>query len=144
MHYWRGNGKRLIPPYTGLHTRYEGDLKKKLRERFDRYSILGVWDFQSPENCTFHVENHEKTAGDIPAGVEDHVRDNFFTPEDFEQVVVDAASRNDTMRQLLALLRETSLPGKEAIPYLGESAVYDQVLRLASRNKIALNVGGCW
>ena len=48
------------------------------------------------------------------------------------------------MKQLLALLRSEPLSGEEAIPYLGELAIYEEVLEVAANEKIALNVGGRW
>jgi hypothetical protein len=116
----------------------------KLKDRFDRYAILHVWDFQNPSQCTFHVEPHKGSGGGIPAAVEKHIRANFFAPEDFETFIVAAATRGETMKLVLALLRGEPLPGKEAIPYLGQSQVLEEVLAVASRDKIALNVGGTW
>jgi hypothetical protein len=131
--------------YDALHKRrFQPELVGKLKERFDRYAILHVWDFQNPSQCTFHVEPHRASGGGIPAAVEKHIRDNFFAPEDFETFIVDAASRGDSMKQVLALLRCEPLPGKEAIPYLGEANVLEEVIDLAARDKTALNVGGTW
>jgi len=124
--------------------RFYPELTGKLKERFDRYAILHVWDFQNPAQCTFHVENHRSTGGGIPAAVEKHIRENFFAPEDFEPFIVDAAGRGETMKQVLALLRGEPLPGKEAIPCLGESEVQEEMLNVAAADKIALNVGGTW
>ncbi len=131
--------------YRSLHDRRFGpDLTKKLKERFDRYAILCVWDFQNPTSCTFHVESVQAAGGAMPAAVENHIRDNFFAPEDFASFVVEAAGRGDTVKQVLALLRGEPLPGKEAIPYHGEEKVYEDILEVAASDKIALNVGGTW
>ena len=124
--------------------RFYPELTSKLKEHFNRYAILHIWDFQNPAQCTFHVENHGASGGSIPAAVEKHIRKNFFAPEDFETFIVDAAGRGETMKQVLALLRGEPLPGKEAIPYLGESDVQEEVLNVAALDKIALNVGGTW
>jgi hypothetical protein len=133
------------PPYETLHKRrFYPELVSKLKERFDRYAILQVWDFQNPAACTFHVEYHRASGGAIPAAVEEHIKDNFFAPEDFEAFAVAAAGRGETMRQVLALLRSEPLPGTEAIPYLGENEVFEQILVVASQDKIALNVRGTW
>lgn len=129
---------------TLYERRFSPDLSKKLKERFDRYAILHVWDFQTPTSCTFHIEAHQATGGAIPAAVEKHIRDNFFAPEDFEAFITDAAGRGETVKQVLALLRGEPLPGKEAIPYHGEAEVYEDILEVAARDKIALNVGGTW
>ena len=130
--------------YSKLHAKFEGALKAELRNRFDRFALLKTWDFQAPKNCTFDEEAHGATGADIPAAVEKHVVTNHFAPEDFEAFIVQAAARNDTMRQALALLREPPLPGLTAIPYLGDFYVYEQVLGIVAKDKIALNAGGRW
>ncbi len=133
------------PQYKTLHTRrFYPELVTKLKDRFDRYAILHVWDYQNPAACTFHVEYHRSSGGAILAAVETHIRGNFFAPEDFEAFVVAAAGRNETMRQALALLRSEPLAGTEAIPYLGENEVFEQILVVASQDKIAVNVRGTW
>lgn len=136
--------KESDPQYRGLYGKYEGALKTALKSRFDRYALLATWDFQSPKNCEFHEEFHGATGADIPAAVEKHVMENHFAPEDFEAFIVQAAGRNETMRQVLALLREPPLPGQSAIPYLGDVNTYDQVLRIVAKDKVALNIGGHW
>lgn len=130
--------------YTKLHLKYEGALKSELKTRFDRYALLATWDFQTPKNCTFNEEVHGGTGADIPAAVEKHVSENHFAPEDFEAFIIQAANRNDTMRQILGLLREPPLPGQTAIPYLGDGNIYDQVLRVVAKDRVALNASGRW
>jgi hypothetical protein len=130
--------------YAKLHTKFEGALKAELRNRFDRYALLKTWDFRAPKNCTFDEEAHGAAAADIPAAVEQHVTENHFAPEDFEAFIVQAAARNDTMRQVLALLREPPLPGRIAIPYLGDLYIYEQLLGIVAKDKVALNAGGRW
>jgi len=51
--------------------------------------------------------------------------------------------RSETMTRVLALLRDPS-PGADLIPYLGDHAIYEQVLRVAARDKIAVNRNGTW
>jgi hypothetical protein len=114
--------------------RFYPELVAKVKERFDRYAILHVWDFQNPAQCTFHIEPHKASGGAIPAAVEKHIRENFFAPEDFETFIVDAAARGDSMKSVFALLRGEPLPGQEAIPYLGEGDVLEEVI----------DVGGTW
>lgn len=130
--------------YKNLQNKYEAALKSDLKSRFDRYVLLATWDFQNPSACTFHEEMHGATGAGISDGVEKHVKENHFAPEDFEDVVVGAAKRNETMRQLLALLREPPLPGQQAIPYLGDVTTYENVLRIVAKDKIAMNVSGRW
>lgn len=129
--------------YVALHKKFDTDLRKELAERFSRYAILARWDFQTPTACTFHVEAHDASGAAIPAAVEKHLRDNFFAPEDFESFIIEAARRSDTMSQALALLRDPA-PGKDLIPYLGDHAIYEQVLRIAAHDRIAINRNGSW
>jgi len=137
---WKQNDSQ----YDKLHRKYEGALKTELKGRFDRYALLATWDFQAPTHCSFHEEAHGTAGSEIPAAVERHVADNYFAPEDFETFIIQAAHRNETMKQLLALLREPPLPGQIAIPYLGDVITYEHVLRIVSKDKIALNIGGRW
>ena len=131
------------PQYTQYHKKFDGDLRKELAERFNRYAMLARWDYQAPTTCVFHLEEHGGSGAAIPAAVEKHARENFFAPEDFEAFIIEAAKRSDTMTQVLALLRDPS-PGADLIPYLGDHAIYEQVLRVAARDKIAVNRNGTW
>ena len=72
------------------------------------------------------------------------MRENHFAPEDFEKITLEAAGRGDTMRQLLTQLREPPLPGELAIPYLGDLPIFESVLRIVAKGKIAVNAGGRW
>lgn len=132
--------------YGELYKQFDRELRKDLAARFDRYAILANWNFQNPTACIFHTEPHGATGSGIPAAVEKHIKDNHFFSaegEDFEQFIVGCASRNDTMKQVLLLLRDPPVD-TEVIPYLGDSAIYEQVLRVAARDRIALNVNGTW
>jgi hypothetical protein len=137
---WKENDSQ----YAQFHRKYEGTLRNELKARFDRYSILASWDFQSPTNCTFHEEAQSAAGADIPAAVEKHIFANHFVTEDFKAFLVKCASRGDTIRQVLALLREPPMPGQSAIPYIGDVNIYEQVLRTVANDKIAINVGGRW
>lgn len=131
--------------YASLYRKkFYPELKKKLEERFDRYAALEIWDFQDPTACTFHVEGHGGSGGAIPGAVEKHFRKNHFAPENFTPFIVDAATRGDTVEVVLSLLRGEPLPGQEAMPYFGVTQTYEDIVGVASKDKIALNVGGTW
>ena len=132
------------PQYKELHRKFNTELRRDcLAGRFDRYALLAQWDYQNPVACRFHKELHGATGADIPGAVEKHIRDNHFAPEDFEAFVVDAAKRGDNMKSVLSFLRDPS-PGGNLIPYLGDPTIYEQVLRVAAHDKIALNRDGTW
>lgn len=139
------DGERDKDKYADIHRRFERDLRRELSTRFDRFALLQRWNYQQPSSCLFHVEPCV-TAPDMIAGaVEDGVRVNFFALEDFEAFVVAAAQRGDTMKALLALLREPpAKPDQESIPYLGDVALYEQTIRVTAKDKIALRVGNSW
>lgn len=131
--------------YRALHTKYDGELRKSLASYFGSYALLLNWNYQSPQNCKFSVEQVTKTGADIPIAVEDSIRDNLFAPEEFEGAVLDAAENGRTMKQLLDDLREPAArPETDCIPYLGETPLYERVLRIVAGGKMALNVSGTW
>jgi hypothetical protein len=66
-----------------------------------------------------HEERHGGAGSDIPAAVESHITANH-------------------------LLREPPLPRESAIPYLGDLAIYEQVIRCVAKGRIAINVAGHW
>ena len=136
--------KQQDQQYSKLHTKFENALKAELKVRFDRYALLRTWNFQTPKSCAFDEEPLGVPGADVPAAVEQHVTKNHFAPEDFEALIVQAAARNDTMRQVIALLREPPLPGQIAIPYLGDLFIYEQVLGIVAKDKIAINASGRW
>lgn len=133
------------PVYADIFRRFDKDLRRELGERFDRFALLHRWNFQQPATCSFHVELCQTTADKLAKVVEDKVRADFFAPEDFNVFIQSAAQRNDTMKQALAQLREPpAKPDVDAIPYLGDHAIFEQTIRCAARDLVALNVGGTW
>jgi hypothetical protein len=96
-----------MPSCTQNSRAPEGRTPKSLR------SVRASQDLGFPgakKNCTFDEEAHGATGVDIPAAVEQHVTDNHFAPDDFDAFIVQAATCNDTMRQVPAILREPPLP----------------------------------
>jgi hypothetical protein len=132
-------------PYTDIFRRFDKDLRRELGERFDRFALLHRWNFQQPTTCSFHVEPVNTTPDKLAKEIEDKIRADTFAPEDFTAFIRAAAERNDTMKQVLAQLKEPpAKPDADTIPYLGDHAIYEQTLRVAARDLIALNVGGTW
>jgi hypothetical protein len=135
---WKDNE----PVYAGIFKRFDGDMRRELGERFDRFALLRRWNFQQPTTCVFATEPCVTAADKMAKAVEDGVRANFFAPEDFEPAIIAAAQRGDTMKQVLALLREPpAKPDQDAIPYLGDHAMYEETIRVAAKDRISLNVG---
>lgn len=131
--------------YSALHGKYDGELRKQLGERFDRVAVISRWNFQSPKSCEFHVETLGQTGARIPAEVERIVRENLFDQTEFSAHVITAAASSQLVKDLLTHLREPPVkPEQDAIAYLGDTAIYEQVLRLAAQGKIAVNAGNRW
>ncbi|MBP7052835.1 MAG: hypothetical protein KBE65_17650 [Phycisphaerae bacterium] len=138
---WKDNE----PVYAGIFKKFDTDLRRELGNRFDRYVLLRRWNFQKPATCVFATEPCVTAAKEMAKAVEDSVRANYFAPEDFEPFIIAAAQRGETMKQVLAQLREPpAKPDQDAIPYLGDHAMYEQTMSVVARDRIALNVGNTW
>ncbi len=128
--------------YKKLQTKYQNELRDILKKRFDRFAILHQWNFSDPKQCVFSVESLKKHGIEIPNAIEDAVTDDLFVPEDFEEFALEAAAAGSSVGKLLAELQEPRPAGRECIPWLGETAMKERVLRLCAKGKIAINLRG--
>lgn len=135
---WSGQN----PEYKKLHTEYQGALRDILKKRFDRFAVLHRWNFADPNQCIFSVESLKKQGAQIPESIEEALINDLFVPEDFEDLVLEAAANNSAVGKLLRELQEPRPAGQDCIPWLGETAMKERVLRLCSRGKIAINLRG--
>jgi hypothetical protein len=130
------------PEYKKLHGKYQGELRDILKKRFDRFAVLHRWNFANPAQCEFSLESLREQGAKIPQAIEDALVNDLFVPEDFEELVLEAAADNAPLGKLLRELQEPR-PGEAAcIPWLGETAMKERVLRLCARGKIAINLRG--
>jgi len=130
------------PEYKKLHTKYQGELRDILKIRFDRFAVLHHWNFTDPSQCEFSVESLKKQGAQIPEGIEEALINDLFVPEDFEDLVQEAAGENSAVGKLLRELQEPRPAGQDCIPWLGETSMKERILRLCARGKIAINVRG--
>lgn len=135
---WSGQS----PEYKKLHTKYQGELRDILKKRFDRFAVLHRWNFADPAQCKFSVESLKKQGAQIPEGIEEALINDLFVPEDFEDLVLEAAADNSAVGKLLRELQEPRPAGQDCIPWLGETSMKERILRLCSRGKIAINLRG--
>lgn len=135
---WSGQG----PEYKKLHSEFQGVLRDNLKKRFDRFAVLHRWNFADPNQCMFSVENLKKQGAQIPEGIEEALLNDLFVPEDFEDLVLEAAADNSAVGKLLRELQEPRPAGQDCIPWLGETAMKERILRLCARGKIAINLRG--
>ena len=130
------------PEYRKLHREFEGTLRDNLKKRFDRFAVLQRWDFTDPAQCRFSVERLDKQGAQIPDAIEAALADDLFVPEDYEALVLEYASDNASLGKLLRELQEPRPAGQDCVPWLGETAMKERLLRLCAKGKIAINVRG--
>lgn len=130
------------PEYRKLHKEFESTLRDNLKKRFDRFAVLSRWNFADPAQCKFSVERLDKQGSQIPEAIEEALTSDLFVPEDFEELVIEFANNNEAVGKLLRELQEPRPAGQDCIPWLGETAMKERLLRLCARGKVALNVRG--
>jgi hypothetical protein len=135
---WSGQS----PEYKKLQTRYQGELRDILKKRFDRFAVLHRWNFTDPSQCQFSVESLKKQGAQIPDAIEEALINDLFVPEDFEDLLLEAAGDNASVGKLLRELQEPRPAGQECIPWLGETSMKERILRLCAQGKVAINLRG--
>lgn len=128
--------------YRKLQSKYQGELRDILKKRFDRFAVLHRWNFGDPAKCEFHVETLREQGAKVPEAIEAALTNDLFVPEDFEQLVLEAAANNSSVGKLLKELQEPRPAGQDCIPWLGETAMKERIVRLCAKGKIAINLRG--
>ncbi len=116
------------------------ELIPKLKSRFDRFALLSEWNYAEPAKCKFEEAKHDAQGDKIPDAVDRLVREEVFIPEEFEEYVLKLAENSESVGKLLKDLREPRPGGKPCIPWLGEIAVKERVIRICAEGQIALNL----
>ncbi|QRG05804.1 DUF499 domain-containing protein [Xanthobacter dioxanivorans] len=130
------------PEYRKLQTKYQNELRDILKKRFDRFAVLHRWNFTEPTKCEFHVETLREQGAKIPDAIEQTLINDVFVPEDFEALVLEAAGDNAPVGKLLRELQEPRPAGQDCIPWLGEIAMKERLVRMCARGKVAINLRG--
>lgn len=130
------------PDYRKLQSKYQGELRDILKKRFDRFALLHRWNFGDPAKCEFHVEALREQGAKVPEAIEAALTNDLFVPEDFEELVLEAAANNISVGKLLNELQEPRPVGQDCIPWLGETAMKERIVRLCSKGKVAINLRG--
>ena len=128
--------------YRKLQTKYQNELRDILKKRFDRFAILHRWNFAEPIKCEFHLERLREQGVKIPQAIEQALVNDLFVPEEFEDLVMQAADNNASVGKLLRELQEPRPAGQYCIPWLGETAMKERILRMCARGKVAINLRG--
>jgi len=135
---WSGQN----PEYKKLHREFESTLRDNLKKRFDRFAVLQRWNFSDPAQSKFSVERLDKQGSQIPDAIEEALTGDLFVPEDFEELVLEYAHSNESVGKLLREMQEPRPAGRDCIPWLGETAMKDRLLRLCAKGKVAINMRG--
>jgi hypothetical protein len=135
---WTGQSSE----YGKLQQKYQKDLREIIKKRYDRFAIVNKWNFASPEQSRFHLEGLKAQGSLIPDAIETAIREDLFIPEDFAELVLEAAHENSSVGKLLRELREPRPAGNDCIPWLGETLMKERVIRLAAQGKVAINLRG--
>lgn len=131
--------------YRALHQDFDRPLRASLKSRFNRFAVLRKWDFQQPQNCAFEIEKITEQGGDIPTAVEAKILSDLFDQTEFKQFVLKRAKDSDFVGSMMDDLTEPPPPNAgEAIPFLGETKIYEFVLDIAASGDLVLNVSGTW
>lgn len=131
--------------YRGLHQDFDRPLRQILKSRFNRFALLRKWDFQSPQKCSFDVEKITDQGSNIPSAVEKKILSDLFDQTDFKKFVLQRAKDSDFVGNLIDDLMEPPPPNAgDAIPFLGETKVFELIIDIAAEGYIVLNVGGNW
>ena len=128
--------------YRQLRTKFEGELRGKLKGRFDRFAVLEEWNYADPAKCRFEDRSHGAQGDKIPEKVDQIIKQEVFIPEEFEDYVLKLADNSDSVGKLLKDLKEPRSGGKACIPWLGETEVKERVVRMCAAGAIAINVRG--
>jgi hypothetical protein len=129
--------------YKPLFATYQtSHLRPKLKDKFDAFSLLDIWNFGQPDQCRFTIEKHNVTGDKIPKAIHTKIESELFVAEDFEAAAVAHATASSSLAKFIGELQEPAIGGKHSIPWLGEVAAKEKVLRLCAAGKLAIDVRG--
>jgi hypothetical protein len=129
--------------FRPLHATYQNShLRPRLRDLFDTFAILDIWNFVHPEQCRFLIEKHNATGDKTPNAIDEKIVNELFIAEDFEIAALTHASSSSSLAKFIGDLQEPSIDGKHCIPWLGEVTTKEKVLRLCAAGKLTINLRG--
>jgi hypothetical protein len=131
-----------LPDFKKLFATYQKELRDGLKKRFDRFAVLRRWNYGEPDKSEFSVEHLVKEGLQLVDGIERKIKDDLFVAEDFEELVLETAKTGGSVGKLLGELKEPRPSDYDCIPWLGETAIKELVLRMCARGKIAIDVRG--
>lgn len=140
--YLASDWKNSEREYAQLHLKYQKELREQLQSRFDRFAVLVVWNFAAPEQCEFEISQHGAEGLQILEKLDEKIRSELFIPEEFDCMLLNAATNSRSVADLIEQLKEPAPKGAESIPWLGETIVKERIGRACAEGKIAINANG--
>lgn len=140
--YLAGDWKNSEREYAQLQLKYQKELREQLQSRFDRFAVLVVWNFADPAQCEFEISQHGAEGLQTLDKIDEKIRSELFIPEEFDAMLLDAATNSRSVANLIVQLKEPEPKGAESIPWLGETAVKERIGRSCADGKIAINAKG--
>lgn len=133
------------PRYYNLRAEFDRPLTASLKSRFDRFALLRRWDFQNPGACVFDLEPVAELTTALPRTIEDKIKSDIYDATEFESYVLSFVAQPRTVGELFRELAEPpTVATRDAIPFLGDTQTYEELLRLAARGLIAVNIANTW
>lgn len=134
--------KKTDGSYSGLHLKYQKELRDQLKSRFDRFAILDTWHFTQPDKCAFQTTGHNSNGQNILPTIQDMIRRELFIPEELEEVIKAAAENTSSIADVLEQLKEPMGGGHPCIPWLGDTDIKESITRICAQGKVAINLLG--
>jgi hypothetical protein len=107
--------------------------------------VLKSWNYQSPEQCEFDVERITVRGEGIPGFIESKLKSDLYDPAEFMGRIQRYAQQSKTVGEILDEISEPpATPDKDAVVFLGATQIYEEILKIAAKGKIILNVKGEW
>lgn len=128
--------------YAEIQRRAQTELRATLKQRYNRFAILDRWNYVEPEQCTFHILSVQQSGAEILDAIDAQIKDQLFIPETFQDFVVEAATQGKTLAKTLDELREPRPAGTDSIPWIGDVAAQERILRLCAAGRIAVDIRG--
>ena len=131
--------------YLQLRPTYQRPLREHLSRWFDRLAVLATWDYVTLNSTTFVTDTISNDGQGLLKAIEDHIERAIFEPEVFRQYVLKRAETRDSALEIIATVMEPpTSPDVQAIPFLGETSLYERILRMVADGDIILNYEGNW
>jgi hypothetical protein len=141
--YLANQWKETDPAYRPLFATYQtSHLRPRLKDLFDTFALLDIWNFAQPGQCRFLTEKHNAVADKIPKAIHSKIESELFAAEDFEALALTQAANSASVARFIGELQEPAIGGQPCIPWLGEVTTKEKVLRLCAAGKLAINVRG--